>query len=81
MSLHDELRAQRERSAARFGPDGMAVIDTAIADLRALGLAGMPDVGDRAPSFALPSARGGQIDLGDVLGRRAVVLAFYRGGW
>jgi len=81
MSLADELLAQRGRSAARFGPDGMAVIEGAIEDLRSAGRAGAPEVGDAAPTFTLPSARGGEIALGDLLGRRAVVLAFYRGGW
>ena len=38
-------------------------------------------VGDRAPDFALPNVRGEEIRLGDLLGRGAVVLAFYRGGW
>jgi hypothetical protein len=81
MGLRDELLAQRERSAQRFGPDGMAVIDDAIEDLRRTGMAGTPTVGSVAPPFELPSARGGRIALGDLLGRRAVVLAFYRGGW
>lgn len=81
MSLRDELLAQRERSAARYGPEGMAVINGAIDELAATGLVDVPGSGDRAPLFMLPSARGGEISLGDLLGRRAVVLAFYRGGW
>jgi hypothetical protein len=81
MSLGDELLAQRSRSAARYGPEGMAVIDGAIEALRASGEARGPAIGERAPHFALPAARGGEISLGDLLGRRAVVLAFYRGGW
>jgi hypothetical protein len=81
MPLADELLAQRRRSAERFGPDGMAVIEAAIEELRQAGTAAVPTVGDAAPTFTLPSARGGQIALGDLLGRDAVVLAFYRGGW
>ncbi len=80
-SLAERLAAQRLRSAARYGPEGMAVIDGAIAELAATGLPGVPGPGERAPDFALPSARGGEIALGDLLGRPAVVLAFYRGGW
>jgi len=34
-------------------------------------------VGDKAPSFTLPSATGEPITLSDVLGRRTVVLFFY----
>jgi len=81
MTLRDELVAQRARSAERYGPEGMAVIEGAIDELRAADRSGAPGVGDPAPPFALPTARGGRIDLGDLLGRRAVVLAFYRGGW
>jgi peroxiredoxin Q/BCP len=34
-------------------------------------------IGDKAPSFTLPSATGEQVALSDVLGRRTVVLFFY----
>lgn len=81
MSLRDDLLAQRERSAARYGTDGMAIINGAIEELNATGLVDLPGIGDRAPLFTLPSARGDEISLGDLLGRRAVVLSFYRGGW
>jgi peroxiredoxin len=49
-------------------------------------LAGMtfpdaPRLGDRAPDFALPNARGRMTRLSDLLRRGPVVLVFYRGGW
>jgi thioredoxin-dependent peroxiredoxin len=34
-------------------------------------------VGDKAPSFTLPSGTGEQVTLSDVIGRRTVVLFFY----
>ncbi len=34
-------------------------------------------VGDKAPIFTLPNAKGGSFALADVLGRRTVVLFFY----
>jgi peroxiredoxin len=37
--------------------------------------------GDRAPDFALPSARGGEIRLSGLLESGPVVLSFFRGGW
>jgi peroxiredoxin len=37
--------------------------------------------GDRAPDFALPSARGGEIRLSSLLEAGPVVLSFFRGGW
>jgi len=60
----------------------VAVIATAIEELRASGAVGSAlGPGARAPLFSLPSARGPEIRLGDLLGRRAVVLVFYRGAW
>jgi len=34
-------------------------------------------VGDRAPDFALQDQKGETVKLGDFLGKKAVVLAFY----
>jgi peroxiredoxin len=39
--------------------------------------AGPPEVGDRAPDFALADQRGVTIRLSDLLGKKRVVLAFY----
>jgi hypothetical protein len=82
VSLADELLAQRERSRAAMSPAGLAASERMIEGLardgavrRAVG------VGQRAPDFALPNVHGDVIRLGDLLGRGAVVLAFYRGGW
>lgn len=36
-----------------------------------------PAAGDRAPDFTAPKGGGGEFHLGDLLGRRAVVLYFY----
>jgi peroxiredoxin len=38
-------------------------------------------VGDRAPSIVLSNARGDTVDVGTLLKRGPVVVAFYRGGW
>jgi peroxiredoxin len=38
-------------------------------------------VGDTAPEFRLPDARGGEVALGDLLAAGPVVLVFYRGAW
>jgi peroxiredoxin len=34
-------------------------------------------VGDKAPDFTLPDQNGNQVKLGDFLGKKNVVLAFY----
>ena len=79
-SLRAELEAQKARS--RLTPEQRERAARAVEDLRRSGIAGRAvHVGDRAPDFALPNVRGEEIRLGDLLGRGAVVLAFYRGGW
>jgi peroxiredoxin len=37
--------------------------------------------GDPAPDFRLPDARGGDVQLRDLLAKGPVVVSFYRGGW
>ena len=41
----------------------------------------VPKIGDPAPQFGLPSANGSTVSLKDYLGKRNVVLVFYRGYW
>ena len=41
----------------------------------------VPEVGDEAPGFLLPSAQGGQLRLSMRTARGPVVVVFYRGGW
>lgn len=41
------------------------------------GLAGLPEVGDRAPAFVLEDSAGRPVNVGDHLGRQPVLLAFY----
>jgi hypothetical protein len=80
-ALREELEAQRRRDEEE-DPEAAAAI---AAEARAVGASGVPErvvrVGDSAPDFSLPNVRGETIRLGDLLGRRAVVLAFYRGAW
>ena len=41
----------------------------------------VPEVGDEAPEFFLPSAQGGQLQLSMRTARGPVVVVFYSGGW
>lgn len=56
-------------------------ISAAIDQVRTSGIAPGLAVGDRAPVFALPDARGNQVSLADRLASGPVVLVFYRGEW
>lgn len=41
-----------------------------------------PEVGDRAPDFALNNSEGKEYKLSDFRGKKAVVVEFFRsGGW
>ena len=58
-----------------------AFLGLAALSLAATAAAGAPAVGQRAPGFTLPSASGGTRSLADVVGRKNLVLVFFRGVW
>jgi hypothetical protein len=81
-SLEEQLTRQRERSAAKRPPEVSAIVEAGLAYVRSSGVVERAlHEGARAPDFTLPNVRGEEIRLGDLLGRTAVVLAFYRGSW
>lgn len=82
MSLRDDIAAFRQQAAARIPEDIRLVMGNATRTLAESGIAELgPKVGDRAPGFALPNARGETVDLADKLRDGPVVVSFYRGGW
>ncbi len=81
-SLSEQLRARAEASAAKTPEPARAVMARALRELEESGLASRArDVGDRAPTFTLPDARGGEVSLEGLLAEGPVVISFYRGGW
>jgi peroxiredoxin len=56
-------------------------IDHAVDDVARSGIAPGLAVGDRAPDFTLPDARGNQVRLADRLSSGPAVVVFYRGEW
>lgn len=81
-TLAAALRELRESAGTRMAPEQLAAIERMVEELTGEGYGERaPRVGQTAPDFALPNVRGEEIRLGDNLGRRAVVLAFYRGAW
>jgi len=80
--LQDELDARREQWQAGATRERRALYEAQIEELRAARLAERRlGVGNLAPGFSLPDARGGSFALSDALSRGPVVLVFYRGGW
>lgn len=82
MGLRDDLAAFR-REFTRTAPAGRpALYEAKVAELRASFAADEAvAVGDAAPDFALPDARGQEVVLSARLASGPVVLTFYRGGW
>lgn len=75
-----------QAARARAGGPGLRPEDRRIMAEAAADLArAMPDpglvVGERAPDFTLPDARGEPVTLSELLRTGPVVLTFYRGAW
>jgi peroxiredoxin len=74
-----------EMRAGLLGQLGEEILSVYDRDAEALGagdtFASALRPGDRAPAFRLPDARGGDVDLPDLLAGGPVVLVFYRGAW
>lgn len=81
-ALKPQLDAIKAQSAARAPA---AVLETYEAGIRDVASTGILDkvikVGDRAPAFALPNARGEVVALSELTAQGPVVLAWYRGRW
>jgi peroxiredoxin len=81
-SLTEATIEMRAGLLTQFSEEALSVYDN---DAGAMGasdmFAGAPRVGDRAPAFRLPDARGGEVALEDLLIDGPVVLVFYRGAW
>jgi hypothetical protein len=82
MTLQERLDAIRDASKTRIPPEARAIMQRSIDDLRASGIMNrIVTVGQPAPGFALPDARGRSVALTELLARGPVVLTFYRGRW
>ena len=82
MSLKEELEKLGEDSSEIIPQETLNVM---AADTERLRKSGIVDrslkAGDKAPSFALPNAKGRQVSLSELLAKGPVVMSFYRGGW
>ena len=88
MELAERLQLLREKFEGRAGAaglvpsDALAIMHRATEDLRRSGiLERVARLGDRAPEFALESARGEVVRSETLLSKGPLVLSFYRGRW
>jgi peroxiredoxin len=82
MSLKQQLAEYRAAWHKRVPAERQAIMARHIEQLRNGVIARtMLKVGDRAPTFALPNAKGGIVDVRTLLQKGSVIVTFYRGGW
>lgn len=81
-TLKDTLDARRAAFASGISAEVLAIHEQGIKDVAASGVLGRAlKVGDTAPDFELPDARGGTTSLKSLLASGPVVVTWYRGGW
>jgi hypothetical protein len=81
MSLKDQLAEYRAGWYRRVPVERQAIMQRHIDELRSGTIARtMLKVGDCAPAIVLKNARGATVDVGTLLKKGPVIVAFYRGG-
>jgi peroxiredoxin len=81
-TLESQTSAFKANAYAKLPPATVNTIHDWIEELSASGIVGQSlQVGQTAPSFALPNAHGQTVTLSDLLASGPVVVTFYRGAW
>jgi len=82
MNLQEQLQAIKTKTAGMITPEIAAAIKQGFEALQENRvLEKTLKVGDMAPAFSLPNARGETIDSKALLDKRPLVILFYRGKW
>jgi len=82
MSLKEQLAEYRAGWYQRVPAERQAIMQRHIDQLRSGAIARtMLKVGDRAPAIVLENAKGAIVDVGTLLKKGPVIVAFYRGDW
>ncbi len=80
--LNEQTRKAVEEFIASLTPEAQAIVGASFEKLLKSDVGEHARaVGDAAPDFGLPSVKGGETRLSDLLRNGPVVLNFYRGGW
>lgn len=81
-TLQDQLAAIKAKSAALMTPEITAAMKQGFEELGKRDVLGKAlKVGDSAPAFALPNAKGEVVRSQALLARGPLVVLFYRGKW
>ncbi|MEO0474855.1 MAG: peroxiredoxin-like family protein, partial [Planctomycetota bacterium] len=81
-SLQAVLDARKAEWAEGATDEAKTLYDDGIAKVAATGVIDtMKNVGDQAPAFTLPDAKGKDVSLTSLLEQGPVVIVFYRGAW
>lgn len=81
-TLQDQLAAIKAKSAALMTPEITAAMKQGFEELGKRDVLGKTlKVGDSAPAFALPNAKGEVVRSQALLARGPLVVLFYRGKW
>jgi peroxiredoxin len=77
------LKKQLDEFAATVNrpEEARSAINKAFGEIEEQGLVPGLEIGETAPDFSLPDAKGDQVRLADRLANGPVVLTFYRGSW
>jgi peroxiredoxin len=82
VTLKAEIDAFVAEAQGRLPDALLAELQRSIDDVRRSGVADRAlSIGDVAPEFTLPNARGNLISLADLLSRGPLIISFYRGVW
>ncbi len=81
-SLQSEIEALKFKNRAKAPPEKLATYADGIEAVKKAEVTRTAkQVGDNAPDFLLPDAKGGDFVLSQALAKGPVVLTWYRGGW
>ena len=81
-ALKEQLESIKAKSADKITAEVSASMKEGFETLKQRGVLDEPlKVGDTAPSFSLPNAKGDIVHLQDFLAKGPLVILFYRGKW
>jgi len=82
MKLQEQMDAYKKSFVEKAPQEVLDTMQQAKEELKNSGILDRTvKVGDKAPDFSLRNTRGEVVQFQDLIGRRPLVLSFYRGKW